>query len=304
MTESEDQRVNRAAGDDAVLDAVLPDADVVCLLCGYNLRGLEPDGHCPECGASIATSVTSENARHAAARHEGAARYVVALDVAPLAWLRRAALGCRYCMAAVLLYSALGLPAGALLWLRWVNDVRFGGKTRLVETAVVLLLIVAAVAWCSLLSIGVWLLTTPESTRRNLTRVLARWGTVLVCWAWLPLLGWGATQAPSEQVAVLLGLAVPFSPLSTVGYCALAAYLGWLGERARDAGARARGYVLAVCYGVVWGLCLMALLQPSELMLLAFALPPAAALITFGLPYRLRPHLRAAHARMLQAALS
>ncbi len=33
------------------------DRDVACASCGYNLRGLAPDGRCPECGAPIANSL-------------------------------------------------------------------------------------------------------------------------------------------------------------------------------------------------------------------------------------------------------
>lgn len=42
-----------AAGDVAV--------DVVCLQCGYNLRGLHPNTTCPECGYSVATSIKFHN---------------------------------------------------------------------------------------------------------------------------------------------------------------------------------------------------------------------------------------------------
>ncbi|MGD1278420.1 MAG: hypothetical protein ABR964_14500 [Tepidisphaeraceae bacterium] len=34
------------------------DSDTPCGRCGYNLRGLPPDGQCPECGAAIAPSLT------------------------------------------------------------------------------------------------------------------------------------------------------------------------------------------------------------------------------------------------------
>lgn len=38
------------------------DADVMCFGCQYNLRTQPPDGRCPECGHSIADSLTSDNA--------------------------------------------------------------------------------------------------------------------------------------------------------------------------------------------------------------------------------------------------
>jgi hypothetical protein len=33
------------------------DEDFPCIRCGYNLRGLKPDGNCPECGARIGKSL-------------------------------------------------------------------------------------------------------------------------------------------------------------------------------------------------------------------------------------------------------
>jgi hypothetical protein len=33
------------------------DKDLPCIRCGYNLRGLKPDGNCPECGAPIRKSL-------------------------------------------------------------------------------------------------------------------------------------------------------------------------------------------------------------------------------------------------------
>ena len=35
----------------------LTSEDVPCLNCGYNLRGLEEDGQCPECGVPIERSL-------------------------------------------------------------------------------------------------------------------------------------------------------------------------------------------------------------------------------------------------------
>src|SRR5690242_3809775 len=33
------------------------DHDLICVACGYNLRGLRQDGRCPECGGTIARSI-------------------------------------------------------------------------------------------------------------------------------------------------------------------------------------------------------------------------------------------------------
>jgi uncharacterized protein (DUF486 family) len=34
--------------------------DLACVCCGYNLRGLDPAGHCPECGAAISRSLQGD----------------------------------------------------------------------------------------------------------------------------------------------------------------------------------------------------------------------------------------------------
>jgi hypothetical protein len=33
------------------------DHDLMCMSCGYNLRGLSPDGRCPECGSLIVATI-------------------------------------------------------------------------------------------------------------------------------------------------------------------------------------------------------------------------------------------------------
>ena len=34
------------------------DQDLTCVTCGYNLRGLSPDGRCPECGELISKTIS------------------------------------------------------------------------------------------------------------------------------------------------------------------------------------------------------------------------------------------------------
>lgn len=46
------------AAKDAMTSAPPIDSDTPCGRCGYNLRGLSPDGQCPECGTPIAPSLT------------------------------------------------------------------------------------------------------------------------------------------------------------------------------------------------------------------------------------------------------
>ena len=37
-------------------DGRILEDDLACLACGYNLRGLLPDGACPECGTAVGRS--------------------------------------------------------------------------------------------------------------------------------------------------------------------------------------------------------------------------------------------------------
>lgn len=43
-----------------VADIDLSSTDLGCIRCGYNLRGLSPEGACPECGAPIAQSLQGD----------------------------------------------------------------------------------------------------------------------------------------------------------------------------------------------------------------------------------------------------
>ncbi len=58
--------------------------DVACRRCGYNLRSLETDAVCPECGAAVAISL-----------------HGFYLRFAPLAWVRRLALGAKLLIASI-----------------------------------------------------------------------------------------------------------------------------------------------------------------------------------------------------------
>lgn len=71
--------------------------DLACLQCGYNLRGLDPAGRCPECGADIAVSTRGDLLRFANPD-----------------WLHRVKLGADLMLATILLSLVLGFGVGCV----------------------------------------------------------------------------------------------------------------------------------------------------------------------------------------------
>jgi hypothetical protein len=62
MAADDDDGEREGAGDVPLSDELI-DADMPCLRCGYNLRGLKPVGQCPECGSRIEKTVDYVMAR-------------------------------------------------------------------------------------------------------------------------------------------------------------------------------------------------------------------------------------------------
>ena len=46
--------------DSVSIEAPMIEADLSCMICGYNLRALPPAGQCPECGTDIARSTQGD----------------------------------------------------------------------------------------------------------------------------------------------------------------------------------------------------------------------------------------------------
>ncbi len=104
------------------------DDDRACARCGYNLRGLSPDGRCPECGALVARSLHGNFLRYADAD-----------------WLEKLRLATRVKLWNIVLSLFLGIGVGILV----------GGLPREIK-----LLVASAAAL-----VGVWasfLITTQE----------------------------------------------------------------------------------------------------------------------------------------------
>jgi hypothetical protein len=193
--------------------------DVNCISCGYNLRGLRRDGHCPECNAPITHSIRGD-----------------ALRYADPAWLKKLQTGVKY-----ILYSIL---FGILLGLAGVQAAAAG-----MAIQGLMLIATGVIEFLSLW--GTWLLTTPEprlaSHEQPVTvRKLIRFCAVLgFCGALLSQ----AEGLATGLAAVILG--VGGGVLGLVGVVELVGQLVYLRRFAR----RIPNPSLAKSTGVVlWGL--------------------------------------------------
>jgi hypothetical protein len=167
--------------------------DARCLSCGYELRGLTPQGLCPECGTPASLSL----------RPPGVA------DADP-AWLALQARGARIMMVCSMWVWVLPL-VWALALMSWQREIRHA----VVFLAVGLglgLLMVAGVARCC----------TPEPPRRP-GRSLARAAALG--------LAWGVPAAAALLIAATLAGATVLTPAHWTGWIlAAAAHLGFMGS--------------------------------------------------------------------------
>lgn len=165
---------------DTETQSTLVEADVTCLGCGYNLRGLARDGRCPECGESVERSLHGDLIRYADPK-----------------WVDRITRGLKAMYYSVVASLILGLFAAII------------GGAFLVSAAfspiVAVIMIAVWTAWVGIelaYPIGWWLATTrdpAESERRSNERVALRTTAVLffpMVYAWLAveLPAWVSTQ--------------------------------------------------------------------------------------------------------------
>lgn len=285
--------------------AILPDSDVPCVHCGYNLRGLRPEGHCPECGVWIAVSVGAEVTRRSVGR-ERTPQY---LEAASPVWLLTLQRGCGLCLAGAGSLLLLGLPAGALLWIHRHYWLEVPAYNFAIEMAGTWLLRGALFLWVCLFGLGVWLLTTPsanEAKQPDGARLLARWCTFLALGGCIGIVLAKPVSLPGGIPTALFLMLLPCGPFGIIAWCALAVHMSRLACRARDARLAWLAKSLAWYYGVGWLLstCVSGFLLPetkTAAELLMTSLIVAVALIMLMLPYRLRQHLRTALERVTRA---
>lgn len=127
--------------------------DIPCRRCGYNLRGLQSTGQCPECGAEVALSVLGDRLRFSDPQ-----------------WVAKVGRGCRL----IILGLAVSLLTGCVMVI--VSRALTGGRPVLTQ---LIALAAGLIAFC-----GNWLLTTPEPTHEGedklvTARRVARFGTLI-----------------------------------------------------------------------------------------------------------------------------
>ncbi len=176
--------------DDVVSQSQTNNHDLPCLHCGYNLRGMTADKQCPECGEEVGRSLRGDQ-----------------LHFSDLHWVRRLSLGVN-----LIAWGANTSAATLLLSILLMSDLasrQFIDPQSLLPLMHVLLLLAG-----SSFTIGVWLMTTPESgvleasawTPRNISRWAVMFAAV-ICFLSVSLY-----QALSvySNVLVFIGINVSF----------------------------------------------------------------------------------------------
>jgi hypothetical protein len=218
------------AGDaNASIDRTIPtdqqgrlNDDAPCAKCGYNLRGLDPLGQCPECGTSIRASVHGELLRYAD-------QHWLARVTAGITWLLIGTLAWLISFGITFLVGGLDLLRG-----QWSMSLMLSWRGFQIADG---LLVGGATAWAG------WRIATPEPDiplKRGLTA--RRLGRVL-----LPIAGGAYTLIAVLRVApamfapaprLLDGLAtllLPLPPIAWIlGMIAVLIYLSRLALHTHD----------------------------------------------------------------------
>jgi hypothetical protein len=261
---------------------------VPCRGCGYDLKGLRPDGMCPECSTEVDRSIRGDMLRFS-----------------DPPWLARLARGVR--LVAWMLVVATIVQVLTPFVVAFVSSFAAGGGGTWASTVGMAMAVSGIVAaGCALVMVcGVWLATSPEagrvgSERALSARRLARWCCLAQVVA-APLhagggpMGFGGgglggmAPQPTPALQVLALLTIALSLLAVVGHVAGLVYLRGLARRIPRPAlvwqtkatiwGYAGGQVLASVYAVWVIIALPTILAGAT----GGTGPPAAMMVVFGI---------------------
>lgn len=192
--------------------------DVACVGCGYNLRGLEPGGVCPECGLDISRSLHGDQLVYSSGEYLNSLCRGVKLIFGAL--IARVAL------------TAMGIVAGIVLAANlstiqsgWMNLVT--GGLMLIDAATSLVLI-----------LGWWFFSTPDpsitsANRGDTVRKVVRITVIISGVANVANSGGtGQNLSPAPGMALLAGaLALLVMAAWVTSFFASMVYIRWLAKR-------------------------------------------------------------------------
>lgn len=232
-------------------------SDVHCRRCGYNLRGLKPEGACPECELPTSRSIFGDW-----------------LGMCDPAWIKRLKTGIHLLLGSI--FGSIAFWTIFIVALMIIDALTAGAALGAIQTIMMILTMILGLIWFA----GAWMLTTPDPGAEQIesprsARSLARWCSVAAIAA-MPL---SVLQQSGMNLAAPAPVAAPLDTillalstlLGTVGIIATAAgviYLRSLALRipARSLATQTRiagwGYVVVACLGQAQGL-LMLLLMPG-----------------------------------------
>lgn len=196
----------------------LSNTDVACVGCGYNLRGLEPGGKCPECGLDISRSLHGDQLVYSSGEYLAAlCRGIRLIFVALIARV---------------LIIVVGIVVGLLIGIN-ADSISPG-----VESLVMGLAALADAAVAIVLIVGWWLFSTPDpsitsantgDTARKFVRI-----TVLISGVAGILNSTGETYqvtVASPLVFLAAALAIIVLVAWVVSFFASMIYIRWLAKR-------------------------------------------------------------------------
>jgi len=200
--------------DDIALDAGgRIDQDIDCRACGYNLRGGDPQGACPECGTAVGFSLVGD-----------------LLKFADPVWVRTLAAGSGWIIASVV---ATFLVLGLFI----VGAVMSAASGPGPENAIFQFMLLGMILPLAIGLYGYWLVTSPEPVEGDRPRPLRAWARWLAVASALLGAGFLITLAmllDDIDMAVIVVAGVIMLPLSIASTVTLMLWARFLAFRLPD----------------------------------------------------------------------